>query len=65
MISFFGDGAAGEGVLYESLNFAGLKKLPIIFICENNLYSTHLPIGECRARNNIFQAGKQFCVPGF
>jgi acetoin:2,6-dichlorophenolindophenol oxidoreductase subunit alpha len=63
-VSFFGDGAAGEGVLYESLNFAGLKRLPIIFVCENNLYSTHLPIKECRASNNIFQAGRQFCVPG-
>ena len=39
-ISFFGDGAAGEGVLYESLNFAALKHLPIVFVCENNLYST-------------------------
>jgi acetoin:2,6-dichlorophenolindophenol oxidoreductase subunit alpha len=64
-VSFFGDGAAGEGVLYESLNFAGLKKLPIIFVCENNLYSTHLPIRECRARNNIFKIGSNFCVPGF
>jgi pyruvate dehydrogenase E1 component alpha subunit len=64
VISFFGDGAAGEGVLYESLNLAGLKKLPIIFVCENNLYSTHLPIKECRARNNIFKTGDVFCVPG-
>lgn len=64
VVSFFGDGAAGEGVLYESLNLAGLKRLPIIFVCENNLYSTHLPISECRARNNIFKTGDIFCVPG-
>jgi len=39
--SFFGDGAVDEGVFHESLNFAALKKLPIIFICENNSYAIH------------------------
>ena len=52
-ISFFGDGATDEGVFYESLNLAALHHLPIIFVCENNLYSTHLPIRECRADLNI------------
>ncbi len=61
-ISFFGDGATGEGVLYESLNFAALKKLPIVFACENNLYATHMPIQECRVRNNIYKIGEPFCI---
>ena len=39
--SFFGDGAVDEGVFHESLNFAALKALPIIFICENNFYAIH------------------------
>jgi TPP-dependent pyruvate/acetoin dehydrogenase alpha subunit len=41
VVSFFGDGAVDEGVFYESLNFAALKSLPILFICENNFYAIH------------------------
>lgn len=40
---FLGDGAVEEGVFYESVNFAALKHLPILFICENNLYSVYSP----------------------
>jgi pyruvate dehydrogenase E1 component alpha subunit len=57
-VSFFGDGATGEGVLYESLNFASLNNLPIVFVCENNLYATHMPIRECRMSDAIFDIGK-------
>lgn len=64
-VSFFGDGAIGEGASYESLNFASLKKLPIIFACENNLYSTHMPIRECRPENNIFKTGIPFSIAGY
>lgn len=59
-VSFFGDGATGEGVLCESLNFAALRKLPIIFVCENNFYSTHLSIDEIRVSREIYQLGKVF-----
>ena len=41
VVSFFGDGAVEEGVFYESINFAALKRIPIIFICENNSYAIH------------------------
>jgi TPP-dependent pyruvate/acetoin dehydrogenase alpha subunit len=41
VMSFFGDGATEEGVFAESLNFAALKRLPIIFVCENNGYAIH------------------------
>jgi len=64
-ISFFGDGATGEGVLYESLNFAALKKLPIIFACENNFYSTHLPIRECRVNRPILEIAAPFGIKSF
>lgn len=40
-VSFFGDGAVDEGAFYESMNFAALKKLPVLFVCENNFYAIH------------------------
>lgn len=39
--SFFGEGATEEGVFFESLNFAALKQLPVLFVCENNFYAIH------------------------
>lgn len=63
-VAFFGDGAASEGVFYESLNFASLKKLPVVFICENNLYSTHLPISACLAHIQIWEKAQAFNMPG-
>lgn len=63
-VAFFGDGAIGEGVWYESLNFASLKKLPVIFVCENNLYSTHMPLAACLAETNIYKKADAFNMPG-
>lgn len=54
-VASFGDGATEEGVFYETLNFAALKKLPIIFVCENNLYAANMPIGKSRAQLEIFR----------
>ncbi len=42
-VAFFGDGAVDEGVFHESLNFASLKRLPVVFVCENNCYATNSP----------------------
>ena len=64
-VSFFGDGATGEGVLYESLNFASLNNLPIVFVCENNLYATHMPIRECRLGDTIFDIGNPCNISSF
>ncbi len=53
-VVFFGDGAADEGVLYESVNYAVLKQLPVIFVYENNGYSVCTSIRERQATENIF-----------
>ncbi|MCH2203363.1 MAG: thiamine pyrophosphate-dependent dehydrogenase E1 component subunit alpha [Fuerstiella sp.] len=61
-VAFFGDGAAGEGVLYEVMNFAGIHDIPLILVCENNLYSTHMPIREIRCRDTLFDTAIPFDV---
>lgn len=63
VVSFFGDGATEEGVFYEGLNFAALKELPIIFICENNGYAIYTHQLQRQANPNICERASAMGVP--
>ena len=61
--SFFGDGATEEGVFAESLNFAVLKKLPILFICENNGYAIHTHQKRRQGSPAIWERARAYGLP--
>lgn len=64
-VVFFGDGAIDEGVLYESINFAMLKKLPVIYACENNFYSVCSPQSKRQHLDNIHDRFEGCGIPGY
>ena len=61
--SFFGDGAVEEGVFHESLNFAALKSVPILFICENNHYAVHSHQLKRQPIQNICERARGYGMP--
>lgn len=63
-VAFFGDGATEEGHFHESLNLAALHRLPVVFVCENNLYASHLHLTERRLVDNLDRSGDLHGVPG-
>lgn len=63
VVSFFGDGAVDEGVFHESLNFAALKGLPVLFICENNSYAIHSHHLARHHSDNIVERARTYGMP--
>jgi len=61
-VCFFGDGAVAQGLLYEVMNMASLWKLPIIYVCENNLYSEYTHRSETLA-GEITDRARAFGIP--
>ncbi len=64
-VVFFGDGAADEGTIHESLNFASLKKLSVVYVCENNYYAINSHQSARQAGDNIYKWARNYGMPGF
>jgi TPP-dependent pyruvate/acetoin dehydrogenase alpha subunit len=62
-VCFFGEGAAGNGVLAEALNVAALWKLPLVFVCENNQYVELTPVAV-HVAGELWRRGEPFGIPG-
>lgn len=63
-VAFFGDGASSHGAFLESLNFAAAQKLPVVFVCENNLYATATPLKTATANPEIAARAAAFGCAG-
>ena len=61
---FFGDGAAAQGTLHEAMNLAGIWKLPILFVCENNRYAQSTPFEYSVAGMSIANRAAGYGMPG-
>jgi len=64
VILFFGDGAANQGIFFETMNMAALWKLPLIYMCENNQFGEYSPWREVTASERLADRGEPFGIPG-
>jgi len=63
VVIFFGEGATEEGVFYESINFAALHNLPVLFVCENNFYSVYSNINKRQPKKRrIFEVARSMGI---
>ena len=64
VVCFFGDGAVNEGAFHEGVNFAAALNLPVIFVCENNLYGASTPFDEVTRNTDVASRGAGYGIPG-
>lgn len=60
---FFGEGAVTEGAFHETMNLARIWNLPMLFVCENNLYAMGMPLADAEAETEIFRKAQAYRVP--
>jgi 2-oxoisovalerate dehydrogenase E1 component len=63
-VSFFGDGASNNGLFAESLNLASIWKLPVLYVCENNMYATEVPFKNVAGNQNVSERAVAYGIPG-
>jgi len=63
-LCFFGDGASNEGSFHESLNMAAIWKLPVVYVCENNLYGATTPARDVLAVEHVSDRAGSYGIPG-
>ena len=63
-VAFFGDAAMEQGVTHESLALAALRRLPVLFVCENNLYATNTPLRTRQAGSDLAERAAGHWLPG-
>jgi len=64
VLAFFGDGASNRGTLHEAMNLASVWKLPIVWVCHNNLYAQFMPIKDAYAKEDIADLAAGYGMPG-
>ncbi len=63
-VAFFGDGAVGNGAFHEGLNLAAIYDLPVLFVCENNLYATEVPFSYASRNPDVASRASSYGIPG-
>jgi len=63
-VAFFGDGAVNNGAFHEGLNMAGIWKLPVLFVCENNQYATEVPFAYAAANPSVANRSASYGITG-
>jgi len=63
VLTTFGDGATSEGEWHESLNFAAVHKLPVVFLCENNEWAISTPLAKQMGQPDVYKRGEGYGIP--